>query len=94
MKKSMISKYFTALFLLNASFVSAQENPIPPANPDCAAQAINNKVEPASISSFMKKCENEMAQRNCEAAAADKKITGKAKIGFVKNCVKDAAQFQ
>jgi len=42
----------------------------------------------------MKKCENETAQRNCEAAAADKKITGKAKISFVKNCVKDAAQFQ
>ena len=77
MKKSIMSKYSIALFLLGASCASAQEHPIPPANPDCAAQAINNKVEPASISSFMKKCENEMAQRNCEAAAVDKKITGK-----------------
>lgn len=94
MNKSMITKYSIALFLLNASFASAQDHPIPPANPDCAAQAINNKIEPASISSFMKKCENEMAQRNCEAAAIDKKIAGKAKIGFVKSCVKDAAQFQ
>ena len=94
MIKSTLSQYSAALFLLSFSFASAQEHPTPPANPDCAAQAISNKIEPDGISSFMKKCENEMAQRNCEAAAADKKITGKAKTGFVKNCVKDAAQFQ
>ncbi|GDX37946.1 hypothetical protein LBMAG20_01610 [Methylocystaceae bacterium] len=94
MQKSMKDKYFIVIFLAHASLASAQDHPIPPANPDCAAQAINNKIEPVSINSFMKKCENEMAQRNCETAAVDKKITGKAKIGFIKSCVKDAAHFQ
>jgi hypothetical protein len=42
----------------------------------------------------MKKCENDMAQRNCQTAADDKKITAKARSNFVKNCAKDAAQFQ
>ena len=90
----MGAKFLSTILLLSTTIAIAQDHPIPPANPDCAAQAIDKKIDAGSLPGFMKKCENDMAQRNCQTSADDKKITAKARSNFVKNCVKDAAQFQ
>ena len=90
----MSARFLLTILLLSITTAVAQDHPIPPANPDCAAQAIDKKIDAGSMPAFMKKCENDMAQRNCQTAADDKKIAGKARSNFVKSCVKDAAQFQ
>lgn len=64
------------------------------AGPTCDAQAAEKKLAGAAKTSFIKKCEKDMAAdstKACETQAADKKLAGAAKTSFVNKCVKDAA---
>jgi hypothetical protein len=64
------------------------------AGPTCDAQATEKKLAGAAKTSFVKKCEKDMAAdatKACETQAADKKLAGAAKTSFVNKCVKDAA---
>ena len=54
----------------------------------CTAVAAEKKLAGAAKSSFMTKCEKEVAAR-CELASKDKKLAGAAKNSFEKKCVKD-----
>ena len=59
----------------------------------CESQAAEKKLAGAAKSSFMKKCETDMAAAgtpSCDAQAADKKLAGAAKASFVKKCKADA----
>jgi hypothetical protein len=63
------------------------------AGASCEAQATDKKLAGAAKTSFMKKCEKDMAadaKKACETQAADKKLAGAAKNSFVTKCVKDA----
>lgn len=58
----------------------------------CETQATDKKLAGAARTSFMKKCERDMAgdaKKACEAQAGEKKLAGAAKNSFVTKCVKD-----
>lgn len=65
----------------------------------CEAQAAE-KLAGAAKTSFIKKCERDMAaasspsdaQASCEKTAAEKKLAGAAKNSFVNKCVRDASE--
>ena len=64
------------------------------AESSCEAQASEKKLSGAAKSSFMKKCQKDVAaaaKTACESQAAEKKLAGAAKNSFVKKCEKDAA---
>jgi hypothetical protein len=66
----------------------------------CEAQAAEKKLAGAAKTSFIKKCERDMAaasspsdaQASCEKTAAEKKLAGAAKNSFVNKCVRDASE--
>lgn len=59
------------------------------AAPDCAAQALDQKIATAELDKFMAQCQTRAATALCEDAATEKKLDGKARKGFVKACAKD-----
>lgn len=61
------------------------------ADATCEAKAADKKLAGAAKTSFMKKCEKDMAKGMCATTAADKKLKGAAKNSFMKKCEKDAA---
>jgi hypothetical protein len=58
----------------------------------CETKAADKKLAGAAKTSFVKKCEKDMAGGGnaCETKAADKKLHGAAKNSFVKKCEADA----
>jgi len=64
------------------------QSPVPPAAPDCAAQAVDKKLAGAALNSFMKKCETD-ATAACDSSATTQKLSGAAKTSFTKKCVTD-----
>jgi hypothetical protein len=58
-------------------------------SPSCKAQATDKKLAGAALTSFMKKCEGDVAKA-CNTQAADKKLAGAAKTSFTKKCMADA----
>jgi hypothetical protein len=57
--------------------------------PSCEAQATEKKLAGAAKTSFVKKCEKDMAAaatKACTDQAAEKKLAGAAKSSFIKKC--------
>ncbi|MEO5732762.1 MAG: hypothetical protein ABIN96_02030 [Rubrivivax sp.] len=84
MNKSLIAT-LVAAFTLVAGHAHAADA--------CADKAAEKKLAGAAKTSFMKKCERDMAppaNAACTTAAADKKLAGAAKTSFVRKCEKDA----
>ncbi len=67
----------------------AAQTQIVSAAPDCAAQALDQKIAPADLDKFMGQCQSRAAAALCEDAATEKKLDGKARKAFVKACAKD-----
>ena len=63
--------------------------PVASAAPDCAAQALDQKIATADLEKFMSQCQSKAASALCEDAATEKKLDGKARKAFVKACAKD-----
>jgi hypothetical protein len=89
MKRSLLSACLVTLGLFAGSSAFA-------ANADCEAKAAEKKLAGAAKTSFVKKCEKDMAGGGdkagmCEKSAADKKLAGAAKTSHVKKCMADAA---
>ncbi len=60
-------------------------------HPACEAQANEKKLAGAARTSFVKKCETDIAQApSCDAQADEKKLAGAARTSFVKKCQGDA----
>jgi hypothetical protein len=59
------------------------------AAPDCAAQALDQKIATADLEKFMGQCQQKAAVALCEDAATEKKLDGKARKAFVKACARD-----
>jgi hypothetical protein len=54
----------------------------------CKSNAADKKLAGAALTSFMKKCEKDVAAM-CDKSAADKKLAGAAKTSHIKKCVAD-----
>jgi hypothetical protein len=59
------------------------------AEADCAAQAVNRGLSSSEVDSFLAQCQSKAAAVACEGAATEKKLEGKARKAFVKDCAKD-----
>jgi len=81
MKKIVIAAVL-GLFAANMAFA---------ADASCDAKAAEKKLAGAAKSSFLKKCNKDVAIATCGTQAADKKLKGAAKNSFVKKCENDAA---
>ena len=64
------------------------------ADGSCLSKATDKKLSGAAKTSFIQKCERDMAgakgASDCSAKAAEKKLSGAAKTSFVTKCEKDA----
>ncbi len=84
MKSSLIAALVATVTLLAGQAHAADA---------CADKAAEKKLAGAAKTSFMKKCERDMAppaDAACTTAATEKKLAGAAKTSFVKKCEKDA----
>jgi hypothetical protein len=54
----------------------------------CKSTAADKKLAGAALTSFMKKCEKDVAAM-CDKNAMDKKLAGAAKASNVKKCIAD-----
>lgn len=80
-------KSISALAL--ACFVVA---PVFAASPACAKRATEMKLSGASLVSFVRKCERDLASSvtsTCERAAAGRRMAGAARNRYVKQCLRD-----
>jgi hypothetical protein len=59
------------------------------AEADCAAQAVAGGVPSSGLDAFLAQCQSKAAAVACEGAATEKKLEGKARKAFVKDCAKD-----
>jgi psiF repeat len=59
------------------------------AEADCAAQAVARGVHSSGLDAFLAQCQSKAAAVACEGAATEKKLEGKARKAFVKDCAKD-----
>ncbi len=59
------------------------------AEADCAAQAVGRGLSASEVDSFLAECQSKAAAVACEGAATEKKLEGKARKAFVKDCAKD-----
>jgi hypothetical protein len=59
------------------------------ADADCAAQAVSRGLSSSEVDSFLAQCQSKAAAVACEGAATEKKLEGKARKSFVKDCAKD-----
>ena len=67
-------------------------------NAVCKTQAVDKKLAGAALTSFMTKCEADMAAaavpapaaKSCKIQSADKKLAGAAQTSFMKKCETDA----
>jgi predicted lipoprotein len=85
-----MKKLMTALAIALATIAGAAHA----ADAMCEAKAADKKLAGAAKTSFVKKCEKDLAASAgavCEKQAADKKLAGAAKNSFVKKCKTDAA---
>jgi hypothetical protein len=85
---SMLQRLTTlALFCLGLAAGAAHA-----ASATCEAQADAKKLSGAARTSFVKKCQTDLAAASpCEAQADDKKLAGAARTSFVTKCERDAA---
>lgn len=81
MKKILIAAVL-GMFAANMAFA---------ADNGCDAKAAEKKLNGATKTSFLKKCNKDAAVAACGAQAAEKKLKGAAKNSFVKKCEKGAA---
>jgi hypothetical protein len=84
MKKSILTAVFTACALLAGQAFAATA--------ECEAKATEKKLSGAAKTSFVKKCEKDMApvaSAACEKSAADKKVAGAAKKSHLTKCMAD-----
>jgi hypothetical protein len=72
-------------FLLCAAWASSPAL----AEADCAAQAVGRGLSGSEAASFLAECQSRTATVGCEGAATEKKLEGKARKAFVKDCAKD-----
>jgi hypothetical protein len=72
-------------FLLCAAWASSPAL----AEADCAAQAVGRGLSGSEAASFLAECQSRAATVGCEGAATEKKLEGKARKAFVKDCAKD-----
>ncbi len=61
----------------------------------CDSQAVDKKLAGAAKTSFLKKCNADMAAAApnaavCDSQAAEKKLAGAAKASFIKKCQREA----
>ncbi len=77
--------------LLFASLVlyAACASSVARAEADCAAQAVSRGLTASQADSFLAECQSKAAAVACEGAATEKKLEGKARKTFVKDCAKD-----
>jgi hypothetical protein len=54
--------------------------------PTCRLQSIEKKLAGPALTSFMKKCEQDV-QAVCEKTAEDRKLEGPAKASYTRRCV-------
>ena len=86
MNKTVLTACLMSLALLSSQAFAADAT--------CEAKATDKKLAGAAKTSFVKKCETDMAgapSAACEKSAADKKLAGAAKSSHVKKCMADAA---
>lgn len=61
----------------------------------CDSQAVDRKLSGAAKTSFLKKCNTDMAAAApnasvCDSQAADRKLAGAAKTSFIQKCQREA----
>jgi hypothetical protein len=84
MKKPLLAAVFAAFALLSGQAFAATA--------ECDAKAAEKKLAGAAKTSFVTKCEKDMApvpSAACEKAAADKKLAGAAKKSNITKCMAD-----
>lgn len=93
MKHLMTVLALAAACLASPAFATTHKGaPDVKAGAGCEAQAMEKKLAGAAKTSFMKKCEADMAGSagaNCESKAMEKKLAGAAKTSFMKKCEAD-----
>jgi hypothetical protein len=72
-------------FVLSAAWASSPAL----AEADCAAQAVGRGLSGSEAAVFLAECQSKAAAVACEGAATEKKLEGKARKAFVKDCAKD-----
>jgi hypothetical protein len=88
MKKTVFSAVNAAVFTACALLASQAFA----ATAECEAKATEKKLAGAAKTSFVTKCEKDMAvapSAACEKAAADKKLAGAAKKSNITKCMAD-----
>ena len=79
----------TILFASALLYASCLSSSPALAQADCAAQAVGRGLSGSEAASFLAECRSKAAAVVCEGAATEKKLEGKARKAFVKDCAKD-----